>query len=530
MKWWFLCWLVLSVDSCKTKNEMENQDEKQKSKHQYPRQQKTPASVTKCMEDVSSILKNGNRRKAIEAMQSLEQFLEEAEVTEAESLFVNNIVAFLHKPEGPFEGLDIYANDIEAMSHHTAPTDSKVNVRLPRELDAESGNTIVFCMLTLPEPNVTASEVSENLYENRLVGLSVQGKRISGLQERVNITINLNKGINDTQEPRCVFLNFSTQEYSTSGCQTLWTRGQSHITCSCDHLTYFGVLMVTVPLSSIDRETLSYITLTGCSLSLFALVLTVLLFIMNKKVRADVSMKVHINLAVALILLNVHFLSSHAVAALSSTGLCIYVALSLHYSLLATFSWMALEGFHLYLLLVRVFNIYVRRYLLKLSVVGWGFPAVIVSLVAIIDRNTYGPVPLDSSNPNSTVICYIGNYTVKIVATVGVFSLVFVFNVIMLGVTTRRVMSLRQSKKFGQRDYNRAKQDICTLLGVNTLLGIMWGLIFFSFGYLTTVGLYPFCILNSLQGFFIFLWFLMSSIKISNSAPKTSSETRSTNS
>ena len=84
-------------------------------------------------------------------------------------------------------------------------------------------------------------------------------------------------------------------------------------------------------------------------------------------------MKVHINLAVALILLNVHFLPSQAVAAQSSPpGLCLYVALGLHYSLLATFSWMALEGFHLYILLVRVFNIYISKYLLKLSVVGWG--------------------------------------------------------------------------------------------------------------------------------------------------------------
>lgn len=83
-------------------------------------------------------------------------------------------------------------------------------------------------------------------------------------------------------------------------------------------------------------------------------------------------MKVHINLVIALILLNVHFLPSQVVAALSSTGACLYMALCLHYSLLATFSWMAVEGFHLYLLLVRVFNIYIRRYLLKLSVVGWG--------------------------------------------------------------------------------------------------------------------------------------------------------------
>lgn len=51
-----------------------------------------------------------------------------------------------------------------------------------------------------------------------------------------------------------------------------------------------------------------------------------------------------------------------------------------------------------------------------------------------------------------------------------------------------------------QRDWDRVKRDICSLLGVTILLGITWGLVFFSFGSLTHVGLYPFCILNSLQG------------------------------
>ena len=92
----------------------------------------------------------------------------------------------------------------------------------------------------------------------------------------------------------------------------------------------------------------------------------------DRKLREDVSMKIHVNLAVALILLNLHFLPSHIVAAQSSTGLCLYMALFLHYSLLATFSWMALEGFHIYLLIVKVFNIYIKKYMLKLALVGWG--------------------------------------------------------------------------------------------------------------------------------------------------------------
>ncbi|XP_026234270.1 adhesion G-protein coupled receptor G5-like [Anabas testudineus] len=414
----------------------------------------------------------------------------------------------------PFTGFTINGNTINV----------DVIAQLPTELNAGPNNTIVFTMLSWSGTKGTIWGPPGIIYENRLIGLSVSDMKVSGLRERVNITMNVTTAINETQEPKCVFFNFSTCEYSSQGCLTLWKRGESHITCSCDHLTYFGVLMVTPSLSSKDKEILSYITVIGCSLSLVSLVTTVLLFITNGHMRADVSMKVHINLAVALILLNVHFLPSQQVAALSSTGHCLYMALALHYSLLATFSWMALEGVHLYILLVRVFNIYIRRYLLKLSVVGWGIPAVIVSLMVIIDRSIYGHVPLDSSNPNDTTICYITNYTVKIVSTEAVFGLVFMFNLIMLGVTVRRVIILRQKNEFGQSNGNRVKRNIFTLLGVTTLLGITWGLVFVS---LTIPGLYLFCILNSLQGFFIFLWFVMSLRKAVKSAAQTSSGTRS---
>ncbi|XP_074516620.1 adhesion G-protein coupled receptor G2-like isoform X1 [Sebastes fasciatus] len=482
-----------------------------------------------CMEHLDLILRHGNLSNAIEAIEILEQFLEETEVNETTPISVNRFVALMHEPKGPFTGLDIYASENEArlnLTYHNC----KVRVRLPRELDAGSNNTIVFCMFTWPEESAKKLPARGELYESRLFGVSVRGKTVSGLQERVNISMNL--AANETREPSCVFLNFTTKKYSSDGCQTLWERGQSNVTCSCDHLTYFGVLMVSSVVPQKHQVILSYISEVGCGLSLFALVITVVLFITNRKVRADVSMKVHINLAIALILLNLHFLPMKAVAAQSSTGLCFYMALGLHYSLLATFSWMAVEGFHLYLLLVRVFNIYVRRYLLKLSTVGWGIPAVIVSLVVIIDKDKdpYGHVSLDSSNPNSTKICYIRDTTVKMVTTVGVFGLVFLFNITMLGVTIRRVVGLRQTKEFGQSERNRAKRDICTLLGVTTLLGITWGLVFFSFGHLTIPGLYLFCILNTLQGFFIFLWFLMCLRKTRNSDVKISSVTQSTNS
>ncbi|XP_037835613.1 adhesion G-protein coupled receptor G2-like isoform X2 [Kryptolebias marmoratus] len=452
---------------------------------------------------------------------TLENVLEKTKVNETKTMCVENIVAAMHKHTGAFYGLSIFAKDPKMK-----PDDPLVSVYLPKELKVEDQDTVVFSMIHLPDE--VALNSSHDLYDRRLFGLSVGGKTISHLPERINITINITTKRNDTPKPQCVFLNTSTNEFNTDGCLTHWD--QDSITCSCDHLTYFGVLLVSASLPPVDQKIQSYITIIGCSISLFALVITVLIFITNKELRVDDSKKIHISLSVALILLNLHFLPSEAVAAMSSTEFCFYMALGLHYSLLATFSWMALEGLHLYLLLVKVFNIYIRRYLLKLSVVGWGVPAVIVSVVVIIDTDYYGYAPLDVSNPNGSAICYLTNCTVKMVTTVGVFALVFLFNVIMFGVIIKWFVAARSSREGGLNARNAAKKEICTVLSLMVLLGITWGLVFFSFGPLPTAGLYAFSILNSLQGFFIFIYFVLSWKKIKDERPSTeqSSKTQST--
>lgn len=100
-----------------------------------------------------------------------------------------------------------------------------------------------------------------------------------------------------------------------------------------------------------------------------------------RKGRSDQSMNVHLNLTGALFSLHLFFLLSvlwvEVGLAQGQDGgvggvICQSLGLLLHYSLLATFTWTAIEGFHLYLLLVRVFNVYIKRYLLKLALIGWG--------------------------------------------------------------------------------------------------------------------------------------------------------------
>lgn len=66
------------------------------------------------------------------------------------------------------------------------------------------------------------------------------------------------------------------------------------------------------------------------------------------------------------------FLLNSWLSSFSNYGLCISTASALHYFMLASFTWMGLEAVHMYLALVKVFNIYVSSFMLKFCAVGWG--------------------------------------------------------------------------------------------------------------------------------------------------------------
>lgn len=78
------------------------------------------------------------------------------------------------------------------------------------------------------------------------------------------------------------------------------------------------------------------------------------------------------NLSTSLLLLNMVFLLDGWLASLHTSWLCLAVAVLLHYFLLTSFTWMGLESIHMYIALVKVFNTYIRRYILKFCIVGWG--------------------------------------------------------------------------------------------------------------------------------------------------------------
>lgn len=91
-----------------------------------------------------------------------------------------------------------------------------------------------------------------------------------------------------------------------------------------------------------------------------------------RKLRRDYPSQILINLSLALLGLNLVFLVNSWLSSLGLYGLCVAVAATLHYFLLASFTWMGLEAVNMYFALVKVFNVYVPCYILKFCALGWG--------------------------------------------------------------------------------------------------------------------------------------------------------------
>ncbi|MBN3311020.1 AGRG2 protein, partial [Amia calva] len=160
---------------------------------------------------------------------------------------------------------------------------------------------------------------------------------------------------------------------------------------------------------------------------------------------------------------------------------------------------MGLEAIQLYRMLWLVFNTYTRHYLLKLCLLGWGLPACVVLIIVAVNPGNYGPV-LDSGSS----MCWITNMSVKYSTIIGYFAILMLFNgAILISVVTKMV--LLKSLNNGNKKRHDCRAT-CSVLGLTCGLGLTWGLGFFSMGYTNLPIIYAFCILNSFQGFFLFLW------------------------
>ncbi|XP_053794917.1 adhesion G-protein coupled receptor G6 isoform X1 [Vidua chalybeata] len=361
------------------------------------------------------------------------------------------------------------------------------------------------------------AENSANL-TSFVVACSIGNLTIQDLQDYVKVTIKHTK-IQEDPKPTCVFWdmnkNGGSGGWNPAGCQVDAESNENETVCLCNHLTHFGVLMdlqrTVTQIDPQNTKVLTFITYIGCGISAIFSAATLLTYIAFEKLRRDYPSKILMNLSTALLFLNLIFLLDGWIASFDIDGLCIAVAALLHFFLLATFTWMGLEAVHMYIALVKVFNTYIRRYILKFCIIGWGLPALVIAIVLasantnashVYGKQIYGR---DANGQGGDDFCWIKNEVVFYVTCAGYFGIMFLMNVAMFIVVMVQICG-RNGKRTNRSLKEEILRNLRSVVSLTFLLGMTWGFAFFAWGPLTLAFLYLFSIFNSLQGLFIFVF------------------------
>ncbi|NXE00433.1 AGRG3 protein, partial [Chaetorhynchus papuensis] len=415
-------------------------------------------------------------------------------------------------------------------------------IHLPREIfQSLSSQTVsvVVSVLNIQQLGLF-KEVNQTaqVLDDTVVGITVGESSISGLQDPVQLTFahgQLPHGVT----PQCAFWDPSKGTASlgvglgtgavpsthshppvpvagpaggwhSSGCVT--QPGDRGTVCSCDHLTFF-TLLLNPALDASTAKALIAVATAGCGVAMAFSIFTIAFCIFIRcrfrfEETVRINLGLHVNLVGSLFLLNLAFLLNSGLSGRTHPRTCGVLGGLTHYCLLCCFTWMALEGCQLYLLFVKVLGIYIHHYLAKLCLVGWGFPVLVVGVAGGI--GSYGEYSIQNMDHQVIAhLCWITSkhLLVHYITNCGYFGLIFLFNMAVFGVVTQKSCSLQGTGAV--QGHRKPWKVALVAAGLFCLLGATWALAFLTYGISSASVLYLFTILNSLQGMFIFIWLVV---------------------
>ncbi|KAG8562269.1 hypothetical protein GDO81_015633 [Engystomops pustulosus] len=378
-----------------------------------------------------------------------------------------------------------------------------VSLSFPKQLmETVNTGTRLHVVRILDSGALFQDAANNTVVDSQVIGITFEGTQVSNLSEDIVITFH-HQPLQVNSSPVCVFWDELSENWRMDGCNTV--PGEVRTECRCNHLTYFALLMQisSEVIPEVHLVMLSVLTFAGCSISAVSCFFTIIWICCSRKMQSNPTLQIHLNLLGAVLLLDLSFILSAVLGALEERSLCISSAAVLHFALLCTFSWMAIEGFNLYRLVVKVFPASSVT-TIKLALVGWGVPILIVAAVMLMDQESYGVSSIAVERPsfhNSTAsICWLTEPIVHVL-NLGFCAAILLFNACMMVAMTRRVLRLTAHTR------TEKIRHCVTLLGLTCMLGLPWGLAFFAHGALYLTVQYIFSILNALQGLFIFLWY-----------------------
>ncbi|KAF5294629.1 hypothetical protein FQA39_LY02761 [Lamprigera yunnana] len=274
--------------------------------------------------------------------------------------------------------------------------------------------------------------------------------------------------------------------------------------CEYTHVTHFALLVLGdgINISNEQEVALNIITAVGSGLSilgLFGVFFTAFLF---KVYRAANGIVINFSIAVVaqIILLYIAHHASHDKVA------CIIFGALLHYIVLSQFFWMLTIAVLQYQRYVVIFSSPPSHLVAKACLFSWGIPLLPIIIIVSISTDNYG------KNPNG--LCYaLGNFFVF-----GVLIPIATIIVINVAIFLRIMISISSSRriKVHQERGSTSVLQLRLAFMLFFLLGLTWGFGLLASAAGSIVYSYCFCVTATLQGFVIFLFFIVLNEKTRN--------------
>ncbi|XP_069173526.1 latrophilin Cirl isoform X4 [Procambarus clarkii] len=355
-----------------------------------------------------------------------------------------------------------------------------------------------------PEPLDHRAGNISRLVNSRVVSASLGRGRHIQLPEPVTLTFTLLKRENVTR-PVCAFWDYTTSAWSDEGCRVL-RYNRSHVTCQCDHLTNFAVLMEEAAggMGEDPQAALRILAYVGCVVSLVCVAGSLLVFSVFRGL-ASPRTAVHRHVCVCLTAAELVFLVG--VWRTDAPVLCGVVAGILHYTVLSAFAWMFMEGVHVYLSVARAVECDSLRLRWWHYTLAYGLPLLVVAAAAVIDPFSYG----------TAHYCWLRTDNYFVFSLVGPALLLLAAHVALLAAALIYTCKLSPDDALKTKEMARLDSSRAWLRSAITLLLLMvltWtlGLLYLHRPSLPIAA--AFCVLNALHGIFIFVYYCVRNQKV----------------
>uniref|UniRef100_T1KNL5 G-protein coupled receptors family 2 profile 2 domain-containing protein n=1 Tax=Tetranychus urticae TaxID=32264 RepID=T1KNL5_TETUR len=318
---------------------------------------------------------------------------------------------------------------------------------------------------------------------------------------------------------QCVFWDSVNKAWNSSGCvydEVASTRRKT--VCHCTHLTNFAILMDMTGREE-DDQAKSILSLICLTASVISLILTIFFLITLPPVKSTpiTNKRVAITTNLCICLLVSNFILMFGVEHTESILWCRVISATLFYSLAATFTWMLLEGYLLYQMIVVVpLNFEFRSRWLYL--LGYGLALIWLGVTIAV----LGPQGLYD---DTSYYCWISNpiNPSRIWFFAGPVALIILLNTFIYGKSIQIALLSNLKKKNwaarGTRPDQKSQDNhlvrrwlkgSCSLM---ILLGITWSIGFLYFHEYSNWLSYAFIVVNGSQGVFIFLFEIVTNSK-----------------